>query len=187
MITVRHAELAGITPEMLLWWYGHIEGDMPYAGSTWPRFLVWHPLDHISYEVLEPDVSRRIRPGTRVRLRQVFQRDPRRLIDIIVEVEALAADCVVVHMQVAGEDVMRIIYELHAVARGTRYVTRMEIGVTGLPAALGLNALVRRRVLRGAMAHVWARHHVEEIGNLPNFLPELWAAESGLTLFAARH
>src|SRR5262245_64954581 len=39
-IEIRHAELRGVTPEMLDWWYGHVEGEMTYAGGTWPRYLV---------------------------------------------------------------------------------------------------------------------------------------------------
>jgi len=38
-ITVRHAELKGVTPEMLVWWYGHVDGDMQYAGQRWSRHL----------------------------------------------------------------------------------------------------------------------------------------------------
>lgn len=28
-LTIDHAPLEGVTPEMLLWWFGHIGGDMP--------------------------------------------------------------------------------------------------------------------------------------------------------------
>jgi hypothetical protein len=27
-ITVRHAELVGVTPRMLAWWLGHVVGEM---------------------------------------------------------------------------------------------------------------------------------------------------------------
>jgi DAPG hydrolase-like protein len=47
-IIIDHAEMNGVTPAMLAWWYGHVVGDMEYAGRTYPRYLVWHPLDHIS-------------------------------------------------------------------------------------------------------------------------------------------
>ncbi len=38
-VVVRHAELKGVTPEMLVWWYGHVDGDMRYAGQRWSRYL----------------------------------------------------------------------------------------------------------------------------------------------------
>jgi|GEM_PF-5446672 len=50
-IITDHAELNGVTPAILAWWYGHVVGDMEYAGRTYPHYLVWHPLDHISYEI----------------------------------------------------------------------------------------------------------------------------------------
>ena len=36
---------------MLSWWYRHVPGTMQYADGTYSRYLVWHPLDHISYEI----------------------------------------------------------------------------------------------------------------------------------------
>lgn len=179
IITVRHADLVGVTPEMLIWWYGHISGDMSYAGAIWPRYLVWHPLDHITYEVLRAGADGSIGPGSRIHLREAFQRDPRNLLDIVVEVEGFAADAAVIHKEIGGTRVMRLTNEFRAVPRGTRYVTRMEIGADGLAGTLGLNAIVRRRILAGTRARAWARHHVEEIGTLPHFLPGLWAAEAG--------
>jgi hypothetical protein len=53
----------------------------------------------------------------------------------------------------------------------------MTIGTTG---RLGLNALLTARILPGELAMHWARHHVEEIGNLENFLPTLFARETGI-------
>jgi hypothetical protein len=189
IITVRHAELEGVTPEMVFWWYGHITGDMRYAGAIWPRYLVWHPLDHIAFQVVRAGPDGRIGPGARMHILEAFQRDPRNLLDITVEAERFEANTAVMHKQVAGTRIMRLTNEFRAAPRGTMYVTRMEIGASGLAAALGMNAVVRRGILGGAKAHAWARHHVEEIGNLTHFLPELWASETGLARASsvARH
>jgi hypothetical protein len=43
-IVIRHQELSGVTPRMLDWWYGHVGGEMEYAGKIYSRYLVWHPL-----------------------------------------------------------------------------------------------------------------------------------------------
>jgi hypothetical protein len=180
IITIRHADLEGVTPEMLAWWYGHVSGDMQYAGSTWPRYLVWHPLDHISYEVLRASVDGSVEAGSHIHIREAFQRDPRNLLDIEVEVERKEADTAVIAKHIAGGRIMRLINEFRATGTGAAYVSRMEIGASGVAASLGLNAVIRRRILGGTKAHAWARHHVEEIGNLVHFLPGLWAAESGL-------
>jgi hypothetical protein len=128
-ITIRHAPLHGVTPEMLSWWYGgNIVGTMHYAGQEWPRYLVWHPLDHISYEIVEAGSDGAVGPGSRIRVREAFQRDPGNLLEVTVEVERLDE---------------------------------------------------RMAIIPGSRALAWARHHIEEIGNLENFLPGLWEADAG--------
>jgi hypothetical protein len=179
-ITVRHAELAGVTPEMLDWWYGHVDGPMEYAGSTWPRYLVWHPFDHIAYEVLRTAPDGTVGPGARLRIREAFQRDPRNLLDVTVEVEHRDADAAIIAKRVAGGQVLRLVNEFSATRRGTAYRSRMELGTASIAGRLGLNRLVRRRILAGAKARAWGRHHVEEVGNLVHFLPDLWAGQSGV-------
>jgi hypothetical protein len=123
-ITVRHAELPGVTPEMLDWWYGHVDGP--------------------------------------------------------VEVEHRDADAAIIAKRVAGGAVLRLVNEFSATRRGTAYRSRMELGTASIAGRLGLNRLVRRQILAGAKARAWARHHVEEVGNLVHFLPDLWAGQTGV-------
>jgi hypothetical protein len=43
---VAHKPLAGVTPEMLRFWFdGNVDGEMvhPVDGKTYSRYLVWHP------------------------------------------------------------------------------------------------------------------------------------------------
>jgi DAPG hydrolase PhiG domain len=177
-ITIRHAVLEGVTPEMLAWWYGHVDGLMVYAGATLPRYLVWHPLDHISYEVLRPGLDGMVGIGSRIRVREAFQRDPRNLLDVTIDVERIDPDAAVVRRMVAGRPILRLVNAFEAVDRGTRYVSRMEIGTDMPVGRLGMNAIVRGRILPGRKGQAWARHHVEEIGNLEHFLPALFEAET---------
>jgi len=62
-VTIEHAPLGGVTPEMLAWWYGNVMGTMPYVDAMYPRYLVWHPFDHISCEVVKPPANGRVAPG----------------------------------------------------------------------------------------------------------------------------
>jgi hypothetical protein len=57
-VTIDHRPLAGVTPVMPDWWFRHIGGSMTYASAVTPNYLVWHPLDHIRWE-LAPGVLRR--------------------------------------------------------------------------------------------------------------------------------
>jgi hypothetical protein len=67
-----------------------------------PGYLVWHPLDHISYEVERPRPDGHIGPGTKLHIVEALGRDPA----TIVWLEN----------------------EFHAEPRGARYVTRMTLG-----------------------------------------------------------
>ena len=51
----------------------------------------------------------------------------------------------------------------------------MMVGIGALPGRLGLNRIVRAVILPGEQLLAWARHHVEEFGNLERFLPGLYA------------
>ena len=76
VVTVEHAVLRGVTTEMLTWWFGHVSGTMRYAGREYPRYLVWHPLDHVSYTVLGPDPHGAVIRGSRLHIVEALGRDP---------------------------------------------------------------------------------------------------------------
>jgi hypothetical protein len=163
---------------MLAWWFGHVVGDMEYAGQRWPRYLVWHPLDHISYEVLSNPLSGAVGAGARLRIREAFQRDPRKLLDVTVDVERVDTKVAIIGSRALGLNVLRLVNSFTPTERGTLYRTEMTIGSEGWIGRLGFNRLMRGRVLAGDMALAWVQHHIEEVGNLPNFLPGLYKAET---------
>lgn len=171
-ITIEHAELRGITPVMLDWWYHNVEGEMDYAGGRWPRYCVWHPLDHISYTVTKR-INGKVGPGTRLHIREVFQRKPENLLDLRAEVESIDTDAAIIRKRLAGVTVLRLVNRFISTTIGTRYTTEMTIGITG-PLGHLINPLLRRRILGGARGQAWMRHHVEEIGTLEHFLPDLY-------------
>jgi hypothetical protein len=179
-VTITHAPLRGVNPEMLAWWYGHVPGTMEYAGSTYPRYLVWHPLDHISYEVVG---GRRgdgaVGPGTRLHIVEALGRDPNKILDLHVTVEELGTDRAVIARRVLGSAVVRLGNEFTADRVGAGYRTTMSLGEDTLLGRLLLNRVARTRALPPAKLRSWVRHHVEEIGNLENFLPALQARETG--------
>ncbi|KAI8468961.1 MAG: hypothetical protein J3K34DRAFT_425419 [Monoraphidium minutum] len=52
---VVHDPVPGVTSEMVEWWFnGNVDGDMTLNGAVWPRYLVWHPRDHLSQTTLLP-------------------------------------------------------------------------------------------------------------------------------------
>ena len=177
-IKIRHAELKGVTPEMLAWWFGHIEGEMLYAGRSWPRYLVWHPRDHISYEVVKRGRGRgNVGRGAQLRVREAFDRDPRNLLDVTMTVERIDSEAAIIGSRVLGASALRLCNFFQRTQTGTRYVSIMMIGSESGLGRYGLNWLLRSRILADDQAHAWIKHHIEEVGNLENFLPALYAAE----------
>jgi hypothetical protein len=171
-IVIEHAELTGVTPVMLAWWYANVVGEMEYAGQILPRYMVWHPLDHISYEIVggRPPA----RPGTRLHIVEAFQRNPANRLDLHVTLERLDEQEARIGRRLFGMEVMQLSNRFQATTSGTQYTTIMTIGSASWAGRLGLNRLLRSRILPGEQVNLWIRHHVEEIGNLVNFLPSLF-------------
>ena len=108
VVVIEHAPLAGVTAEMLRWWYGHVPGTMQYAGGTYPRYLVWHPLDHISYEVENPGgATTPVRAGTKLHIMEAFGRDLNSVLAIHVTVEAMDDHSATIGRRVLGSSLVR--------------------------------------------------------------------------------
>jgi hypothetical protein len=182
IVRIEHAPLAGVTAEMLRWWYGNVPGTMTYAGRTYPRYLVWHPLDHISYEVVgapATPLDRQadpVRPGCKLHIREALHRDPDQLIDIRVAVEDLRPNRAVIVKRVLGTALVRLENDFHDGPAGAAYRTTLTVGDNSLLARLILNRVAHRRAFPEERIRPWITHHIEEIGNLAHFLPELYAA-----------
>ncbi|WP_433292080.1 hypothetical protein ACQP2F_27060 [Actinoplanes sp. CA-030573] len=163
VVDIQHAPLRGVTPSMISWWFRHLAGDMTYAGTTCSRFLVWHPLDHLGCEV----------DGTRLHLTEALQRDPGNALDLRVEITEMHENRAVIAKEVAGTSLVRMVNEFTSSPLGARFATTMTIGDDSLLGRVALNQLAHRRA--GLRIRPWIRHHIEEIGNLENFLPGLIA------------
>ena len=176
--TIRHAPLRGVTPEMLSWWYRHIPGEMAYAGSTYPRYLVWHPLDHIDYAVTASGQSGEVSRGARLHITEAMQRNMENLLDIHVEVVEMHEGRAVIAKHILGTSLVRLVNEFTASPAGASYVTIMTIGDETVLGNVVLNHVAHRKAFPPRRIGPWMRHHVEEIGNFENFLPDLFRLRS---------
>ena len=177
-MTIDHEPLRGVTPEMLLWWFRHIGGEMPYAGGIHPRYSVWHPLDHISWDLARPAPGGGVGEGSRFHIVEAFGQDRRKLVDSVDRVEKLDRTGIRLVLRVAGAQVFQLEHTWSAGSGRTHYVSVFDLG---LRSAVGapVNAYLRKRVFRPDMDHAWIKHNVEEVGLLEHFLPALFAAETG--------
>jgi len=80
-ITLLHDLLKGVTPQMLLWWFRHMVGTTRYMGGEYPRYLVWHPYDHILFEVAQPGPDGTAGQRATFHIVEAFGRNPDYLLD----------------------------------------------------------------------------------------------------------
>ena len=176
---IRHEILRGVTPAMLVWWFQHLEGEIELGGRRWPRYHVWHPIDHIAvrYARRRPDGT--IGPGARIHIREALGGNLGHLVDIVTTIEKLDESGFVHAPWIAGVRMASLEYAFTPVAGGTRYENSITFGPPrGLARAVA-NRIIRPRLFPDDKARAWLRHNVEEVGNFEFFLPELWARERG--------
>jgi DAPG hydrolase PhiG domain len=174
VVTIEHAPLQGVTAEMLAWWFGHVPGTMTYAGGTYSRYQVWHPLDHIAYAVVRLDSHGRIGAGAELHITEALGRNLDNLIDIRVTVEELGDGRAVVAKRMTGAALVRLENEFQTEPAGAAYLSLMTIGDTTPLGRLILNRIAHHRAFPPRKIQAWIRHHIEEIGNLEHFLPDLF-------------
>jgi hypothetical protein len=89
-------------------------------------------------------------------------------------VAELAAGRAVIAKRILGTALVRLENEFADGPAGATYVSRLTIG-DGTPLGrLLLNRVAQRRAFPSRRIGPWIRHHVEEVGNLENFLPGLF-------------
>ncbi|WP_404384610.1 hypothetical protein LL946_02915 [Knoellia locipacati] len=178
-ITIDHRPLTGVTPAMLLDWFTHLDGTISYGGETVPRYLAWHPIDHIRWELDRPAPGGGAGEGARFRIVEVFGAHPEYAIDVVDRVEKLDESGIRLVTRVAGVIAVQLEHTWSPGVDGTHYVTVMDLGARSALMS-PVNAHLRRR-FPDDMARAWVRHNIEEVGQLEHLLPQL-AAESAAPL-----
>ena len=173
-LTIDHRPLSGITPDMLRWWFSHIGGDMSYADDRVPRYRVWHPLDHIHWELVRAAPGGGAGEGARFRIVEAFQQRPEFYVDTTDTVEKLDETGIRLVRRIAGVQVLQLEHTWSRGDDGTHYVSVLDIGARAR-IFRPVNRYLNQRKFPLAMARAWLRHNVEEVGLLEHFLPALHA------------
>ncbi|HEV8322609.1 MAG TPA: hypothetical protein VG389_13415 [Myxococcota bacterium] len=176
---IEHAPLPGMKPAMMVWFLKNIDRtDMAWRGHRLLAYRYWHVRDHIHFEIRGTPG-----PGCRFHIVEAFQADPRYLLDVVFDVPKLDETGFRLEMRRLGTVVVAMDEEYADAPEGMRYKVTMTVGTT----APILGAVVRfaRRLAVDRTLDAWHRHNVEEVGNLPHFLPELYAAYAGTARGAA--
>lgn len=177
VLTIEHELVRGVTPAMLDWWFRHIGGEMTLDGRPYSRYRVWHPRDHISWQLVDGDPAR-VDVGARFRIVEAFDRNPSWLVDSVETVTKLDETGIRLERHILGSEVFSLEHWFAPAEDGTRYRSRMELGADTLFGRLLFNRIIRPMLFSDLMGPAWLKHNVEEVGNLERFLPDLYAAEA---------
>jgi len=174
VMRIRHSVLKDLTPAMVAWWFANIGGEMDIEGQTVNRYLVWHPFDHIRWELVQPGHSGGASVGARFRIVEAFGRNPSHYIDVTETVTRLDETGFTIMGHRIGHQITELRHDFSAVEGGTQYVSTLTVG-SDLP-WLGkpLNRLIHRHVFTEAMGRGWLKHNVEEVGLLEHIIPRLY-------------
>lgn len=174
VMRIHHDVLKGVSPEMVAWWFGNIGGDMEVAGAQLNKYLVWHPLDHIHWQLAKPGPDGGAGAGAKFRIVEAFGRNPDFYVDVVDTVTRLDATGITLACYKFGLEISSLKHDFIAVEGGTQYVSALTIG-TALPLLRAvLNPIVHRALFTEAMGHAWLRHNVEEVGLLEHIVPPIY-------------
>ena len=174
VMRIRHDTLKGLTPEMLVWWFSNIGGDMEVEGKRLNRYLVWHPYDHIRWELARPGPDGRASVGAKFRIVEAFGRNPEHYIDVTETVTRLDFTGFRIEGYRLGQQVTRLSHDFSAVDGGTLYVSSLTVGITVPVLRQALNPLVHRSIFPEAKGRAWLKHNVEEVGLLEHIIPLIY-------------
>lgn len=174
-LRIEHDKIRGVTPKMLSWWFQHIGGTMQYEGSEYPRYLVWHPVDHIHWELAKKSPRGDAGQGASFRIVEAFGGSMNQLVDSTEVVEKLDETGIRLVRRIGGAEVFSLQHDFHAAGNDTIYISRMVVGTDSFPMRYIFNTCVRPFVFSQAMGDAWLKHNIEEVGNFEFFLPQLYA------------
>lgn len=175
-LTIDHDTVRGVSPAMLRWWFENLGRDMTFEGRTYPRYLLWHPRDHIHWELARRSPDGGTGQGAYFRIVEAFAANPAYYVDSTEYVEKLDEEGISLVKRLAGVEVFRLEHRFAEVPQGASYRSRMRVGVARGAARRLFNDWVRPRVFSDAMGAAWLTHNVEEVSMFEHILPALYAA-----------
>ena len=170
-VTIDHRPLPGVTPDMLLGWFGNLGGTMRYGDAVIDRYLAWHPVDHIHWELARAAAGGGAAEGARFRIVEAFGGRPEYRVDVVDRVEKLDETGIRLVQRVAGVIVFSLEHTWSLGSDGTHYVTVLDLGARSR-VMTPVNAYLCRR-FPDHMVRAWVRHNIEEVGQLEYLLPGL--------------
>lgn len=171
---IEHDRIRGVTPAMLKWWFENIGETMTYQGVTYPRYLLWHPRDHIHWELASRSSSGGTGQGASFRIVEAFAANPRYFVDSTEYVEKLDETGISLVRKVLGNEIFRLEHHFGDHPEGATYRSHMRVGCGSGAMRWFFNAFIRPRIFSDEMGTAWLTHNVEEVSMFENILPGLY-------------
>jgi quinoprotein glucose dehydrogenase len=182
-LTIEHHPLAGVTPEMLAWWYRVLPiSEVEFDGARRPMYHLFHPTEHGRIWIDEPASDGMPGAGAGAVVARYEWFGPYES-EGAARVVELSPRRFVVQPVMAGLAFGEIRHEWGVSSRGATYVVDTVIGVDWPIVGRWVNSLLRRRIFTDEMLREWERHQVEEVGLLPHFLPTLYAGRNDRNIY----
>ncbi|MBK6683253.1 MAG: hypothetical protein IPG45_02185 [Deltaproteobacteria bacterium] len=177
-MTIEHDVIRGVTPAMLRWWFENLGDEMVHEGVTYPRYLLWHPVDHIHWALARRAPGGGSGQGAYFRIVEAFGADPNHYVDSVERVGKLDDTGITLVREILGVEVFRLEHHFGRTTVGATYRSRMVVGAPPGPFGWLFNRLVRPRVFSDAMGIAWLTHNVEEVGLFEHLLPHLYSSRA---------
>jgi hypothetical protein len=178
LLTIEHDTIRGVTPPMLRWWFENLGGTLSYGGTVYPRYLLWHPRDHIHWALAARSPSGGAGQGAQFRIVEAFGANPDFYVDSIEYVEKLDDDGISLVRRELGTEIFRLEHRFGTADGGSGYRSRMVVGAASGPIASLFNSIVRPHLFPNAMGTAWLTHNVEEVSMLEHMLPTVYAGRA---------
>jgi hypothetical protein len=161
---------------MLCWWFKNIDGDMYYKGKLYPKYLVWHPTDHIHWQYRN-GAGEKIGINSTFRIVEAFGGEKKYLIDSTEVVEKLDETGIRLVRRIGSIEIFSLQHDFIANGNNTIYKSEMIVGTYTRPFSILFNYCVRPFLFTKDMGYAWLKHNIEEVGNFEFFLPNLFAEQ----------
>lgn len=175
VMRIEHDLLKGLAPRMVEWWFRNIGGEMDVEGQRLNRYLVWHPRDHIRWELVRHSPGGGVGVGARFRIVEAFAANPAYYLDIIDTVIRLDETGITLANRDPGLEITRLNHDFIAAEGGTIYRSTLIVGTSAPLLRYVVNPLMHRFLFTEDMGRAWLRHNVEEVGLLEQIVPLIYA------------
>lgn len=174
-LAITHLPLAGVTPEMLAWWYQILPiATVEIEGSVYPMYHIFHLTEHGRLWLKEPASDGRpgMGVGALVARQEWFGQFDSEGAGRIAE---FSAQGIVFKPEAAGVQLGELRHRFEATPTGSHYRVDSLIGVQWPLVGPAVNWLLRTTTFTEPMLREWERHQIEEVGMLQHYLPRLYA------------